>query len=294
MDLFSIAEMKKKKYKVGNYDGKSNYHTHTYYCDGKDAPEDLVARAIELGFTSLGFSGHQYSVPDEDYAMTPEAEKNYRKDILELKDKYKDDIKIYLGIERDYYCETTPGFDYVIGSIHHVDTGDGWVNVDESPEVLEEGVRKYFDGDYMAYVEAYFAQETKVLEKTKGQIVGHFDLVTKFNRGNRYFDEKDPAYKRIALNSCEELAQSFYSSKAANNVPNGFPEELAVLLETGFPIFEINTGATIKGLRELPYPATFIVEHLMEMGVPLIFSSDCHDRRYLDFGFQALMNRYGQ
>ena len=34
--------------KVLNSDGRWNLHTHTKYCDGKDEPEALVRRAIEL------------------------------------------------------------------------------------------------------------------------------------------------------------------------------------------------------------------------------------------------------
>ena len=37
---------------------KCNYHTHTKYCDGKNTPDEMVQRAIELGFTHLGFSEH--------------------------------------------------------------------------------------------------------------------------------------------------------------------------------------------------------------------------------------------
>ena len=37
---------------------KSNFHTHTKFCDGSDKPETYIIEAIKLGFDSLGFSGH--------------------------------------------------------------------------------------------------------------------------------------------------------------------------------------------------------------------------------------------
>lgn len=40
-----------------------NLHTHTIYCDGKDTPEEMILAACEKGFTSLGFSGHSFSIP---------------------------------------------------------------------------------------------------------------------------------------------------------------------------------------------------------------------------------------
>ena len=37
---------------------KANYHTHTVLCDGKNTAEEMVKRALDLGFEHLGFSGH--------------------------------------------------------------------------------------------------------------------------------------------------------------------------------------------------------------------------------------------
>jgi histidinol phosphatase-like PHP family hydrolase len=35
--------------------GKYNLHTHSVYCDGKDKPEDMVKRALELDFSFWDF-----------------------------------------------------------------------------------------------------------------------------------------------------------------------------------------------------------------------------------------------
>ena len=293
MNLIDLSNSMNRRYRIANIDGKSNYHTHTYLCDGKNTPKEMVERAIELGFRSLGFSGHQYSIQDSDYAMSPISELKYRDEVLALREEYQNQIQVYLGIERDYCCETTQGFDYVIGSTHHLLKDGIWMSVDHSPKIMEEGVKLLFNGDYMAYAEAYYDLESKVLEKTGGQIVGHFDLVTVFNQGNAYFDENDPAYRSAARKSMEGIVESFVSNKRSKDLPAGFPEELGVMIETtGMPIFEINTGATAKGRKDLPYPAPFLVEILADMGVPMVMNSDCHDKRYLDFGFDALINRY--
>lgn len=278
------------KENIINSDLKSNYHTHTYYCDGKNSPREMVEQAIKLGFRSLGFSGHQFSVQDSHYAMSPEKEEKYIRDIEELKEEYKDKIKIYLGLERDYCCDVTDGFDYIIGSSHHVKVGDTWMNVDESSLDMESAVEELFDGDYMAYSEAYYDLESSVLDKTKGQIVGHFDLVTVFNEGFKYFDEDDSFYQRLALKSADNIIERYIENKSANELPPGFPEELGeAIIKTGMPIFEINTGAMAKGRKTRPYPAPFILEHLAKQGVPLMLNSDCHDLNYLDFGFKRLI-----
>ena len=83
-----------------NPGGKANFHTHTCYCDGKDRPEELVKKAIELGFTALGFSGHEYTEFDPDFCMSLEDTEKYRAEISRLKEKYRDSLRIYLGTER--------------------------------------------------------------------------------------------------------------------------------------------------------------------------------------------------
>ena len=34
---------------------KANYHTHTVFCDGDNTAQEMVDRALELGFEHLGF-----------------------------------------------------------------------------------------------------------------------------------------------------------------------------------------------------------------------------------------------
>ena len=77
-----------------------NLHTHTKYCDGKNSAEEMVERAIELGFESLGFSGHA-PMPDSipaAYAMTKEDVPKYIAEIDSLKEKYADKFAILGGI----------------------------------------------------------------------------------------------------------------------------------------------------------------------------------------------------
>ena len=88
MSLNSVIKTS-EECRIVNFGGGSNYHTHTYYCDGKNSPKEMVERAVELGFHSLGFSGHQYSPQDADYAMSFESEKKYRSDIEALQEEYK-------------------------------------------------------------------------------------------------------------------------------------------------------------------------------------------------------------
>ena len=75
-------------------------HTHTNFCDGKDAPEVLVKRALELGFVSLGFSSHGPTSWDE-FAMKADAVPRYQAELKCLRQIYGDRIEILLGVEHE-------------------------------------------------------------------------------------------------------------------------------------------------------------------------------------------------
>ena len=58
-----------------------NLHTHSTYCDGADTPKEMVERALELGFDTIGFSGHSHMYFSPLIGMTPEATEEYKKEI---------------------------------------------------------------------------------------------------------------------------------------------------------------------------------------------------------------------
>ena len=153
---------------------KTNYHTHTTWCDGKDSPEAVVLAAIEKGLGAIGFSSHAM-LPEDDtpWVLTPEKAPRYAAEIRALAKKYEGRIRILCGVEADYvpggatpdrraYAAISP--DYIIGSVHFVVAPDGArVSVDESPESLADGIRRHFGGDAEAYLHAYFAQVREML-----------------------------------------------------------------------------------------------------------------------------------
>lgn len=251
-----------------NPKGNFNLHTHTCFCDGKDEPEEMVKKAIDLGFCVLGFSGHEYSANDEEFCMSRENTIRYREEVLRLKEAYRGQIDIYLGVERDYLGEGDDyPYDYIIGSSHYALAKDGTpVCVDKSKQDMVCDVEKYFGGDYRAYVESYYSLVADVVRKTGCDILGHFDLVTKFNEGYKYFDEESGWYKAAALSALR-----------------------AVLDSEKKPIIEINTGAMARGYRTAPYPASFILREIAKSDCAVILSSDCHDKEQLDYGFQELL-----
>ena len=239
----------------------SNYHTHTLFCDGKNSPEEMVRQAIRLGCPELGFSGHSYTFFDERYCMSREGTQEYIATVRALQEKYRGEIKILLGVEQDYHSlAPTEGYDYVIGSVHYVKKDGCYLPVDESKEIQVETVRKFYNGDFYGFVEDYFDAVADVYRKTRCQIVGHFDLIKKFNAAGDLFDPQHPRYQ-----------------SAANKA-------LAALLDAPVTM-EVNTGGIARGYLSEPYPAKDILSQWQKAGKPVVFSSDCHNAEQLLFGY---------
>ena len=236
-------------------------HMHTTFSDGRDSPEEMVQEAIRLGLEAVGISDHSSGDP---CGMKLETVPAYKAEIARLQKKYAGQIRVLCGLERDFFTDDFTEYDYTIGSVHWLAMPDGHrVSIDWTAEKLREGAEKYFGGDMYALAEAYYETEAAVAEVTKCDIIGHFDLVSKFIERDPSFDPRHPRYRQAWR-------------KAAD-----------VLLKTGKP-FEINTGAISRGYRTAPYPDREITEYLAEHGARMIFSSDAHTKEAVAFGFGRL------
>ncbi len=246
----------------------SPYHTHTVFCDGKNTAEEMLLRAIEAGCPEYGFSGHAYTIGDEDWCMSKEGEEAYRVEILRLKEKYKDKIKVYLGIEMDSLSKTkTEVFDYVIGSVHTLVKDGVRATVDGgSFEERLGNINKLWGADPYAFVEDYFSAVGEIYCQMKPDIIGHFDIVCKFNEKERMFDENHPRYKAAATAALDKLL-------AAPSV------------------MEFNTGAVWRGYKSNFYPADFILQKIAEAKKPMLITSDSHDRDSILFGFDEAVRK---
>lgn len=242
---------------------KTNFHTHTKYCDGKNTPREMVEKAAELGFSALGFSGHAYTPPEPEYSMSLENTGIYKKEILALREEFRGRLDIYCGIEMDYFSVTdTSDFDYVIGSVHYLERDGKFYNIDGSPERFARATEAF--GDVYTLIEAYYDAVSDVVRKTNADIIGHFDLITKFNENEDLFSTSHPRYVAAV------------------------DKALCALLPAN-RIFEINTGAMARGYRKSPYPSIDILKKLCESGAKLLLTSDCHDSVNLDFGFEEVI-----
>ena len=237
---------------------RQNLHTHTVYCDGINTPEELVKEALCLGFDSIGFSGHSYMPWRPNVYLNPEREPLYKKDVLAVREKYKDLIDVYLGIEVEMRSMPLDlsDYDYTIGSVHFVKKGNEFLAMDRSEDYVRDLINEHFGGDGMAYAKAFYETTALLGEYGRFDIVGHFDLVTKHAENVTFFDTESKEYQNAALEALHAVAK-------AHNV------------------FELNTGAIGRGYRKTPYLAPFLMKELRSLGAHLVISSDCHDKNAL-------------
>lgn len=240
----------------------SSPHVHTQFCDAKSTAEEMVLAALGLGFVSLGFSSHAVQDFDSPYALSMQGEQDYIQEICRLQAAYRDRIRIWLGMERDLLsiADRSP-FDYVLGSVHYLEDAQGErIAVDGPPEKIRRRIDQDYAGDGLAFAETYFSLLGSYIRDYKPDIIGHFDLLTKHNRSQHFFDTGHPRYRKAAFTAMEKAIK-------------------------GCTLLEVNTGAIARSGASLPYPSLDLLQHWRSLGGQVILSSDCHRAWQLNAGY---------
>ena len=260
----------------------TDYHTHTVYSNhGHGHPLESARFAVEQGLLALGFSEHfplptGFTEPSGGGSnMHWDQIERYVAEVREAQAQYGHKIKILLGYEVDYlptvHDEMKANLaawsaDYYVGSIHILDRfrsdHENWL-IDYTDEVFEEGMAD--NGGIEAVYTRYYALIREFAQVFDHRLVGHLDLIKKFNLGERYFDAGSEHY----LSQVEAT--------------------LDVLKATG-KIVEINTAGLFKGIGEL-YPSDPILQMMLHRRLPICLSSDAHRPEHLAREFSATWQR---
>lgn len=237
----------------------TNFHTHTNFCDGKNSAQEIVLSAIDKGFDSIGFSGHGFTSFDLTYCMKDI--NDYKNEIKALKEKYKGKIQVYLGIEEDaYHPANREEFDYIIGSSHYLNVNNYYYPIDSSYDHFKKCL-ELFDNDVLKLSESYYSAFCEYIIKRKPDIVGHFDLITKYDEKEEMLFLNNEEYLKIS----EKYLKQAIKSEA---------------------IFEVNTGAMARGYRSKPYPNENLLYILKESNTKITLSADSHSADNIDFKFK--------
>jgi len=247
---------------------RGNYHTHCSFCDGALEPEAFVAEAVRLGMNPLGFSSHAPLPFPNTFTMKMEQVPEYLRILRELREKYRDSIRILAGLEIDFvpgieeYQEGfySLGLDFTIGSVHYVDADEHGVPwpVDAEPELFDRGIVEVFRGNVRAAVERYYQLVRQMVGTNRHTLVGHLDVIKKNNSNGRYFSEDEPWYR----DAVEETLEAIVRSPA---------------------ILEVSTGGIRNNVGI--YPGVPILKRCRERGVRLTLCSDAHHPDHLSVGY---------
>ena len=179
---------------------KVNYHTHTARCRHASGTErEYIETAIARGLDTLGFSDHTpYIFPDGYYSgfrMFPEQAAEYFETLEKLKKEYSGKIRIFSGLEAEYYPKHFPALlDFL---------------KDFRPDYLILGqhfTKNEYDGDYSgkptdneSVIDRYVKQVIEGLETGCFTYLAHPDLIR--------FTGRDSVYEKHMSRLCESCRE---------------------------------------------------------------------------------------
>ena len=236
-------------------------HAHSVFDDGRAAPEEMVRAAAAAGLKTFGVSLHS-PIPGEDWTCKAERVGEFRAEMARLKAAYASQLEVLCGVEYDLLSDRAylQGFDYVIASVHGIPMDGGLWAFDDTRARSQRMIILGFDGDADACAEAYFSRVQTIADLPEADVVGHFDLLTKFDEPEPLFDVASPRYRRAALTAMETLVRAG-------------------------KIFELNTGAVSRGCRTEFYPSNALLRALHDLGGKLTITADSHAVDTVTFGY---------
>lgn len=231
---------------------KTNWHTHTKRCGhavGED--EEYVIAALKGGLKTLGFSDHAaYEDPDPGERMNLDEVQGYFDSVLSLKEKYRDQIRICLGMEVEYYPEQ-------------------W-------HILSEYRRKL---DYLI-----LGQHNVYYDRVSAYGINDGDTL------HRYVDMLEAACERNLCDYIAHPDVALYSYQKLDGSVRECAQRIAdISLKYNMPL-ELNTGSGVHGgMRRYEdgeryaYPTRIFFEEFAKRKCPVIIGLDVHDpARFLD------------
>ena len=233
-----------------------SYHNHSTWSDGTASIALMVASARDAGCAEFGISDHYVPLPSGEvceWSMELDRLDAYCEEALRL-DAESEGITVRLGLELDYFPEQEAllrevvagrPFDYVIGSVHYVDTFP--IDSDANDwEALSPGGRE-------AVHRGYWERLAALARLGCYDIAAHLDLTKKFG----FRPEGD-------LADCIDAA-------------------LDALAEADMAL-EINTAGWHKPCEEA-YPTVDLLRRCRERGIPTLISSDAHTTTHVTRDF---------
>lgn len=249
-------------------------HSGEFCRHAKGQLADVVEAAARCGFSTYGLTEHvprfeaRHLYPDEADLSPADLEASFRRYVasaVRLRERYADRMELLVGFEserlpteswldRMQALRRGGPFDYVVGSVHSV--GDTWIDL--NPETTE--VARQSAGGELGLHCAYFDALADLVTRLRPEVVGHLDLV-------RRFDGYDFEFSPRALAAAERA--------------------LLAAREVGAAV-EVNAAPERRGFGPV-YPGPQLLRRACEMGVCVTLGDDSHGPSSVGVGLDASM-----
>ena len=233
-----------------------DYHTHHERCGHAVGKlEEYVQRGVEIGLSQIGLSDHMpllHVDPAQYYpemAMPMDELPRYVEECFSLKERYRGQIDVRVGLEGDYIegweteiraiIERYP-WDYVIGSVHFLGEWD----------ITDFRQTHHWEGkDILEVYRQYYDAVSKAAATGLYDIMGHTDVIKRFG----YVPSEERTEERISLENA--ALQAIATSGCA---------------------MELNASGLSKPCAEM-FPSRRMLTEAIRLGIPLTMGSDAHD-----------------
>lgn len=245
----------------------TSYHNHTPLCrHSTGTEEEFVIHAIKNGYTVFGFSDHApHCITDLLHAsrMSQHELAFYVGEINRLKEKYKNDIEIHVGLELEYlpdYHETNmkmyreAGIEYLILGQHLLGNG-------RLPEAINSFAETSNNRDYTAYVN----QTIEAMNTGDFCYFAHPD-VFKYRGDDDFYRAESERLIRAAISHGIPLEVNMYGLAEGRHYPNPLFWEVAGRLGAKVILGrDAHSVARVHCNEEFPRAYAFVEKHGLDL-----------------------------
>lgn len=243
-------------------------HVHSPYCPhgSKDSFEEYIGKAIVEGIDEISFTEH-IPLPNmpidkkllEECALSIDSAKNYIRDVILLKEKYKDKIKINLGFEVDF----VEGYEEEIRKI-----------LNEYGKYIDDSILSVH---FVKYNEEYrcidMLSDFEYLLKELGSLESVYDLyyntlLASINADLGMYKPKRIGHPTLVRKFCLKYPYEYKNKELLNKI----------VYEIKNKKYEVdyNTAGLRKEFCGEVYPSGLLLELIKDNNIKLVYGSDSH------------------
>src|SRR6185437_15317449 len=154
-----------------------------------------------------------------EWTMPPARLERYVAEVRELKQRYRGQIDVLLGAEIDFIPDSGVaeyqaqaiqplGFDYFVGSVHFLGRQNPPRSFDGTEQEFREILRDEYDDEIEAMAVDYYRRMRQVPGIPGVKIIGHLDLIKRWNAAHTYFRGDEPWYRAAVDETLQAMAAS--------------------------------------------------------------------------------------